>query len=96
MREVNKISSLPFEKRIPVVRGTTRTDERPAAHAMMSEQNTILSVYTFAIPFPHPQPVGWAEGGTSDERECHPLGQPLARPSALTLSGHIMRHLCTA
>jgi len=34
--------------------------------------------------------------GASDERECHPLGRPLARPPALTLSRYIMRRLCIA
>ena len=35
---------------------------------------------------------GWCHGRTSDERECHLLGQSLAGLSALTLSGNTMRH----
>ena len=59
-----------LENRIPAVRGTTRTDKRPAAHATTRR----------------------GRQAPSGERDCHLRKQPLARPTAMTLSEFIMRH----
>ena len=76
---------------IPAVRVTTRTDERPSAHAITSENTARLSEFCTV-------PCGPIETGrrAPTERECHLRGRPLARPPALTLSGYTMRHLRTA